>query len=182
MNIQRALSIPGWMADAELAYLAEAASKSTMIAEIGSWKGRSTRALAENTEGLVFAIDTWKGSAEPEHIAELTGKPENWLYDTFLANMADLHNVCPHRETSQDAAERFARAGTRFDFIFIDASHDYENISADIRAWKPLLREGGILAGHDYQPAFTGIVQAVGELIPHFRVVEGLSLWTTEAA
>jgi SAM-dependent methyltransferase len=183
MSLERALAISGWMTEAELFYLATTASRSQQIAEIGSWQGRSTRALADHTCGIVCAVDTWKGSAEEWHIAELKDKPLNWLFNTFCANMSDLSNVLPYQMTSLEAAEHFLTAGTRFDFIFLDASHDYENVAADIRAWQPLLCPDGIFAGHDYNPpTFPGVVQAVHELVPRFRVLEGTALWTTEAA
>lgn len=37
-----------------------------------------------------------------------------------------------------------------FDFIFIDANHTYDHVKADIRAWWPKVKPGGILSGHDY--------------------------------
>lgn len=37
-----------------------------------------------------------------------------------------------------------------FDFIYIDAAHTYNNVSADMGAWWPKLRQGGIFAGDDY--------------------------------
>lgn len=36
------------------------------------------------------------------------------------------------------------------DFIYIDALHDYDSVLADIQAWWPKVRKGGMLAGHDY--------------------------------
>jgi hypothetical protein len=36
------------------------------------------------------------------------------------------------------------------DFVFIDADHTYEAVRADLAAWYPKVRPGGLLAGHDY--------------------------------
>jgi hypothetical protein len=52
-------------------------------------------------------------------------------------------------------------------------------VKADILAWMPLLKEGGVMAGHDYDPGWPGVVQAVQELVPNHRVVAG-EIWTTE--
>ena len=40
-----------------------------------------------------------------------------------------------------------------FDFVYVDARHDYASAMEDIRAWWPKVRRGGILAGHDYVDA-----------------------------
>ena len=49
------------------------------------------------------------------------------------------------------------------DFVFIDASHDYENVLADITAWFPKVKHGGIIGGHDYADSYIGVKQAVKE-------------------
>lgn len=50
------------------------------------------------------------------------------------------------------------------DFVFIDATHEYEGISEDIKCWLPKVRSGGILAGHDYHATdWPGVVRAVDE-------------------
>jgi len=36
------------------------------------------------------------------------------------------------------------------DFIYIDASHDYENVKNDLIHWYPKVKIGGVIAGHDY--------------------------------
>jgi heme-degrading monooxygenase HmoA len=37
-----------------------------------------------------------------------------------------------------------------FDYIFVDARHDYKGVLRDIVEWWPKLKVGGIMAGHDY--------------------------------
>lgn len=178
MTVEKALTIPGWMSEPDLLYLAHAASRSSLIAEVGSWLGRSTAALAANTHGQVYAFDTWRGSAC--HQPELAAHPENWLMDEFLNNMRDLPNVRPRQMTSTEAAEACKLQAKKFDLIFIDADHEYESIKADILAWQPLLAENGILSGHDYAACWPGVRRAVEELIPNFRVID--AIWTTETA
>mmetsp|Transcript_23456 Transcript_23456/g.33580 ORF Transcript_23456/g.33580 Transcript_23456/m.33580 type:complete len:249 (+) Transcript_23456:53-799(+) len=41
-----------------------------------------------------------------------------------------------------------------FDFIYVDARHDYKGVRMDIEMWWPKLKEGGIMAGHDYLTQF----------------------------
>lgn len=37
-----------------------------------------------------------------------------------------------------------------FDYIYIDARHDYKGVTEDLFSWWPKLRVGGIFSGHDY--------------------------------
>ena len=169
MNISKALSIEGWMAENELICLAELATKSSNIAEIGSWMGRSTAALAANTKGTVHAIDTWAGSAESAHKNQLIGRSPDWLINTFKENMSEFSNIVIHQMSSYWASKYFIHS--KFDLIFIDAGHSYEEVKTDIAAWRPLLSEGGIICGHDYTSGWPGVIQAVEEEMQTFNVI-----------
>jgi predicted O-methyltransferase YrrM len=175
----KAQSIFGWMPDRELEFLAQQAAVHTNIVEIGSFMGRSTRTLAEATRGTVTAVDTWAGSDEDEHRRILEGKPADWLFDEFKNNMAGLTNVAMIRMTSLDAAANFCTQNALFDFIFIDASHDHENVKADILAWGPLVAPGGTLAGHDFHNGAPGVIKAVDELLQGYKLFE--SIWYVTA-
>ena len=59
------------------------------------------------------------------------------------------------------------------DFIFIDAGHSYAAVKADIAAWRPKVREGGWFGGHDYHPAYTGVMRAVDEEFPERKLIGG---------
>jgi len=76
------------------------------------------------------------------------------VFETWRANIerAGLREwVSPIPLPSVEAAAQFNDASV--DFVFIDADHSYDAVRADIRAWRPKLRAGGLLAGHDYDRA-----------------------------
>lgn len=184
VNVLRALEISGWMTHDELAWLATEASRATVkrIVEIGSWMGRSTRAFADNIQpgGVVYAVDTWNGS--PEHRAAGMDKlPEDWVYDQFRANMKDRPNVVPLRKPSIEAVKDIVPIagwnGDGLDLVFIDGDHSYESVKQDIASWRPFLRPGAVLCGHDYgHLEYTGVKQAVDELVPGAKLGAG-SIW-----
>jgi len=180
VNIERALEVPGFMHEVELTYLASLASKSTIIAEIGSWSGRSSRAFADNTNGFLVCVDTWSDDAYGSAPAEITCHPE-WLRNEFRKYTGDCDNILAWRMNSLEGARKASALGFTFDLIFIDASHAYEDVRDDILAWRPLLREGGILAGHDLYPDgpfHPGVLQAVNELVGTYRTTG--TIWSTE--
>lgn len=170
LNIEHALKIAGWMEPQELEWLADQASKHKRIVEIGCYRGRSLCALSEHTSGEVWAVDRWgSGEIYPNHIDGAEA------YRACMKNIADLElkNVHVCVMDSLSAARTFHVFG-KFDMIFIDADHRYEEIKADILAWAPLLAEGGLLCGHDYNNAeWPGVVRAVDELIPERKIATG---------
>lgn len=185
MNITRALTIEGFTNPVELEWLARQASRCQRVAEVGAWMGRSTVAMAENLPpgGVLYAVDTWKGTPV-EHDKWLAGKPEAWLMDTFGENVGKelfappAYKVRALQEPSVEASEYLTgRVPGGFDMIFIDAAHDYENVCADIRAWRKLLKPGGLLCGHDFDKGRPGVVRAVRELVPDVRFAFAGSIW-----
>lgn len=54
-----------------------------------------------------------------------------------------------------------------------------EEVLGDIRAYREILAPGGLLCGHDYEPGWPGVVEAVNEAIPLEKIcklVNG-SIW-----
>lgn len=80
--------------------------------------------------------------------------------------------------TSEEAAQHYASIEKRFDFVYLDGDHRYRAVKRDIASWWPLVRSGGMLAGHDYCAAGAGVVRAVDEFVREER----LTLFVTREA
>ena len=63
--------------------------------------------------------------------------------------LAPFGNVFLVRQFSPTAAASFPDGF--FDFVYVDARHDYASVLADLLAFWPKLAKGGIMAGHDFQ-------------------------------
>lgn len=183
MNLASALNIPGWMTPRELRWLADHAASANLAIEVGSWKGRSTRALGEHIRGCLFAVDTWAGQVDDSTSVnrELAERGRETVRSEFLANVGDLierGKVVPIEADSVTAARAFI--GTHgvgaFDLAFLDGEHGYEGVRADIDAYLPLVRKRGIMSGHDFPKP--GVRRAVLE---RFREVstQGAIWWAT---
>ncbi len=184
MNIERALHTNGWMSEAELTYIASLAAKSRCIVELGSWRGRSAVCWAENTQGIVYCVDTWANDAYgisfPDDPPDLHRRPE-WLLTEFVRNTEGLRNIVPIRSRTEVAAHIFRNLNIRPDVVFVDAGHNEADIVGDLNAWVPLLADGGVLCGHDYSyEGWPDVKRVVDRTIPAFRVID--TLWTTEGA
>lgn len=152
--------IEGWMYFKELDFLYHIAQRMQSICEVGSWKGRSTHALASGCKGNVTVVDHWQGSADPKDLTHNQAKNED-IFAAFQKNMGPLFNkLTIMRQNSIDAAKLIP--DRNFDMVFIDAGHTYEEVKADIKAWKNKAKIA--LIGHDYFPGvWDGVIQAVEE-------------------
>lgn len=192
VNIERAKTIEGWMADSELEWLARQAKKSSVFVEIGSWCGRSSRAIADNlpVDALLVCVDTFNGSSgEPDAHVTAKEREGDGVYMKFLANLYDhirLGRVMPLRMESANAAAWLNSQSIIADTIFIDGDHSMEGVKRDIEAWQPLLKKGGMFCGHDYylpeqNPlAWVGVRECVDTMFPEAVQPPDTTIWTVK--
>lgn len=150
-----------------------------IFVEVGSWLGKSTAYMAEEIKRRykkvkLVAVDTWKGTSHEEHQQHAVRDAGGDLFHVWQKNMSRagvLPFVQPMQMPSVEAAARFPDRSV--DFIFIDADHAYDAVKADIRAWRPKLKAGGVIAGHDFHQ-WEGVKRAVEEEFRgKFRVWKG---------
>ncbi len=126
------------------------------IVEIGSLYGRSTCYLASgsarNGRGVVYAIDTFKGSRE--HQAGEQGEQAAITTDGSTLKIF-LKNIATHRfdEKVKPIVNESSKAVSEWSksirLLFIDGDHSYEATRKDFLHWSPYVPESGLIAFHD---------------------------------
>lgn len=95
------------------------------------------------------------------------------VYYNFLSNI--FHKklqqfVCPFPQTSNIAARWFSLNNIQADLIYIDGSHDYEDVKLDIKNYYNILKNKGTIFGDDYW------ISDVRKAVDEFATEEKLSI------
>lgn len=160
-------SIPGWCDFGSLYDAAVAACpRGGKLVEVGCYHGRSLAYLGQAAKKAgkrlqVIGIDLGIGTTDRP--SSLFGDVPTLLANLQRAGVSDVVQVVAGEST--EAAAMFADRS--LDFVFIDGSHEYQDILADLQAWHPKVKEGGVIAGHDYQG--TGCPDVMRAVDQHFR-------------
>jgi len=150
-----------------------------LIIEVGTWKGASALEMVRCAKSIgihpqIVCVDTWLGALEfwgdqsdPERYQALklrNGYPS--VYFQFLANVCHAEAqdyIVPFPQTSATAALWFRQQGIQADLIYVDASHEEEDVYQDLTDYIECLRPGGILFGDDY--GWDGVRLAVDRFV-----------------
>lgn len=176
-TIQSAYQIPGWMWPQELGWLYDNFRSSSSHLEVGSFCGKSlfvtACAMGRQKESLCLAVDP----------LEYTPIGRRWEVNVLKATIEEIKrrsktDVKWWPIGSVEAMRRARDEELTFDSIFIDGNHHFAEVSADIEGWIPFLRAGGIIAGHDFWPKDSGVMEAVcQEFGNDFEVGPGTRIW-----
>lgn len=166
--------LPGYF-DYENLYkrIVNEAKNNDHILEIGSWVGKSTVFMAElvkqsTEQGKVL----WFTTVDPFIIDCKQDKNGVWQWvesndDTTKQHVKDVFykHIEPYKQYVQVIEGFSVPVSERYDddsffAVWIDGDHSYESAIADMEAWYPKVRSGGILAGHDFDDHF-GVPKAV---------------------
>jgi predicted O-methyltransferase YrrM len=147
------------MTDEEMMYLYRKSTEMDTIVELGCWKGRSTHAIASGCKGIVYAIDHFKGSPCDGETAEIAKEQD--IYSIFTENTIQFNNIIVLKMSTTDASETFDDKSV--DMVFIDAGHNYVNVSTDIKNWLPKAKK--LICGHDFphEPVKRAVEETFGK-------------------
>ena len=147
--------------------------------EIGVYQGDFSKKIFDCLKpSKLFLIDPWeigsdKNSPQTKYSGSLSNLHTAYSQNSDLkevqskfAHQIEDNSVVIKQGYSYDFVDEFPNE--YFDFIYIDATHFYESVKADLNMYLPKLKKTGIIGGHDYTNTYHddfGVVQAVDEFV-----------------
>ena len=154
--------------------------------EVGTYLGRSLCSLAEvvaqsGKRISVIGVDNCQGNGPEgwrgkDYHGAAVQKGGGTFAGALHKNLLDCgfsDKIVLIISDSVNASTLFSDAS--FEWVHLDARHDYASVKADIKAWLPKVKPGGWLSGDDYNAEkWPDVVRAVGDLLP------GAQTWSNE--
>lgn len=136
--------------------------------EVGTADGRCADAVLSACPDLEMAVvDPWMpqpGYDGPENWADWPHAKHESLTRDRLARYGKRVRII--KGFSEDAADEFAPE--TLDFVFLDGDHSEAGVRMDIALWRPKIRPGGVLLGHD--AAWDSVRRAIDDLCPGYWI------------
>ncbi len=147
-NVQPSFDIPndqmGWVDEDALRALLEKYPGGIGV-EVGAWLGRVSYKMMRAGFSKVYAVDTFEG--EGSFLNDWKGKNKFDVLGTYMINLRDYLDKV--NILQGDSRRMWEYIKEPVDFVFIDGDHRYSRVSEDIKNYYPLVKKGGIFAGHD---------------------------------
>lgn len=126
--------------------------KNAVVAEIGVNFGNFAMDILQQTNPAKFhLIDCWE-EQDFNHTSDVyqDAQQKQALKEVGqkFQKQIDSKNVIINRGFSQDVLPKFA--DKYFDWVYIDASHRFEDCLRDLKLCEPKVKKNGYIAGHDY--------------------------------
>lgn len=160
--------IEGWFnMENQYLELLENTPEGGIFVELGAYKGKSTSFIVteiinRNRDIQFYTVDTFQGdsgSTDSKEIEAYKKVDTSKMLDEFMENTKHLPEKLNVLINNSDLCAKMFEDNS-VDTIFIDAGHSYEAVIKDIAAWLPKMKDGSIMAGHDYN-SWAGVKEAV---------------------
>lgn len=122
--------------------------------EVGTHQGSFSETILETWKGdVLYSVDPWmhQSSVKMDKSNVEQSEHDNCLSITKnrLKKFGRRSIIIRGFSPNVTSTHHFSDGG--LDFVYLDARHDYRSVTADLKAWFPLIKHGGIIAGHDYK-------------------------------
>ena len=159
-------------------FLAEKGLNDGYAIEIGVADGKFSKILLDTCRfKKIYLLDTWKHFDDGSYNCSCNKaqQEQDKIYQNVVSAMSMYGDkVEVIRGDSTIEFQKFQ--DNYFDFIYIDANHEYEPVKKDIYNWYPKAKIGGVFAGHDYmngvmRTGVFGVKSAVDEFCKPINVI-----------
>jgi hypothetical protein len=147
--------------------VAKSAPNNAVIVEIGSFKGRSTVSFGfgcVGTQKHIYAIDLFEGDG-----ADYGQGDFQKIFQDNVTRCKLSNYVTAIKKHSIQVAASWDKP---IDILFIDGSHEYNDVKGDFEAFYPHVKENGIIAFHDIKGKWDGVIRFWGEIQKTGRLKE----------
>ncbi len=132
------------------------------VAEIGVWKGDHARFLQEeldiNKMYLIDPYDAYEDYEEEKSEAERMRDAEKEAHK----KLGEYNNN--NNKWIKDYSDvAFGQIPDKLDYVYIDGNHKYKYVKRDVEKYYEMVKPGGVIAGHDFNPSWPGVIRAVTE-------------------
>lgn len=165
-------AIPGWFHHGKkiLELIEEHRPKACV--ELGTWLGASAIPVARSIArwgGTLTCVDTWAGDLNRDGGSQPGKVPVMLMTCARAIVEAGVGaNVRLIPAMTLNAALYWSEP---IDFLYVDADHGYKGVTADLEAWLPHVKRGGLIVGDDYNNAlYPGVKRAWDDFGPRHGI------------
>ena len=139
--------------------------------ELGVQDGNTYKYLVSNCPKLrLWGVDIWAEKDVRQHgdtgLLRMAQEKNNYVALQAYIRVNNFQNRAKLiRDFTHNCSDQFTDG--YFDFIFVDASHTYDDVKKDIELWAPKVRKGGCISGHDIN--MDSVKRAVSESVTDYE-------------
>lgn len=132
-------------------------------AEIGVAEGYfSADILSWNISQTHYMVDRW--ACVPTAKGD-SAQPQSWHEKNMKSAAERVVKYCPRAMMMKGESIKMAKQVRDYslNFLYIDGDHSYLGVTMDLLAWSGKVKNGGVIALHDYEMPQYGVKRAVQE-------------------
>lgn len=148
--------------------------------EVGTLYGEYMESIMRKWTGmLLYCVDPWEKQDPSLYREPVNNCDWNQAYLSALGRSIKFGGrVSLIKGYSPDVSGRFTDES--LDFVYLDGRHDRDAVSADLEAWWPLIKKGGLFGGHDFRNEHNDTQCCdVQDCVMQFAIEHELAIHTT---